>query len=68
MRVLEKRLEALEPSAGGNECELCGFDGDYSKLRLVTKFVDRGAAPRKENSPRCGRPLRISINLGWGDL
>lgn len=64
MTVLERRLTALEVSAGGSECELCGFDGDYSKLRLVTRFVDRGEAPRKENCPRCGRPLRICINLG----
>ncbi len=66
LATVKRRVAALEASAGGGECEVCGFDGDYSKLHFVTSSVDRGEAPPEKDCSRCGRPLRISISLGWG--
>ena len=63
--TIQRRVAALEESAG-RVCPECGFDGDRSKIRHEVVWVDSPAGP-DEYCETCGRALRITITLNWGD-
>ncbi len=64
---IEKRIEALETSSGeGGECPACGLGpGDDNRPHEIV-FVDPDKAPPDEWCPACGRPIAITIHMGWG--
>lgn len=57
-----KRLEAIPP---GEPCAVCGFDGDYSKLKIRVN-VNR-PLPTPDRCRECGRPLVIRVSGMRGD-
>ena len=60
---LETRVKQLEGGTGG-ECPECGFDGDWSKLKL--RFEPGfGGGGKPEKCGTCGHPTRIVLT--WGD-
>lgn len=64
---LQTRVKHLETSAGGgNRCPECGFDGDYSKLKISTSWAPSSSEPTKNRyCSTCGRPTHVVIT--WGD-
>ncbi len=61
---LETRVCNLEAAGGSEECPECGFDGDWSKVEMVTHVNER--VPGPDNCSTCGRPLVIRVT-GLGD-
>jgi ribosomal protein L37AE/L43A len=65
--TIERRVAQLEATTGGgNRCPECGNgpDDDNRPRRIV--FVDPDKAPPDEWCPACGRPIAITIHMGWG--
>jgi len=60
--TLERRVRSLEGGDGG-ECPECGFDGDWSKVRVI--FED-APSNRPKYCNTCGRPLRIVLSWEAG--
>lgn len=65
---IENRLRRLELVSGtGEPCTECGFDGDYSKLGIITRVRRVGdvsevpAEPGPRVCPECGRVMVIRV-------
>jgi hypothetical protein len=58
---LVMRVRQLE-GGGGGKCPACGFDGNWSKVRVV---VNRHTAHKRNRyCETCGRPTHIVLT--WG--
>ncbi len=63
--TIERRVRQLEATTGGgNRCPECGGPDDRPPSIV---FVDPDKAPPDEWCPACGRPIAITIHMGWGD-
>ena len=58
--TIERRVAALEKSAGGSECPECGDGGDNNRPYKVY-FEDELPEDLDENCPECGRELITTI-------
>jgi hypothetical protein len=66
VRSLERRVAALEESAGGGDrCPECGNGPDDDKRPYEIVFVDPGDAPPDEWCGTCGRALSLTITMDW---
>ncbi len=62
---LETRVRNLEAAGGPGECPECGFDGDWSKVEIVTRVNEQ--VPGPDECPLCRRPLVIRVS-GLGKI
>jgi uncharacterized OB-fold protein len=65
--TIERRVRQLEATTGGgNRCPECGNGPDDDNRPHEIVFVDPDKAPPDEWCPACGRPIAITIHMGWG--
>jgi len=69
VRSLERRVSALEESAGGGgPCPECGWDGDWSKIEYVVEWANADGPTRPEElCETCGSQLSYTVHATWGD-